>query len=149
MRCPDETAHRLSGRHSWVFQRGCRALIASAFGIALNACWGGKQYAVGPFSYGTDSTGLRTAIATTFDVTQTAHGSPIQIDGPAVRTDAFGFLVWVCDASAQETHSLGLLPLGDSVAVLVPLTVADWGTNDFVVFTPGRGQRCAYQRAAR
>lgn len=117
--------------------RSSRWFFAAALAGTLSACWSGKQYSVGPFSYGTDSTGLRTAIATTYEVTQTAHAL-IQIDGPAARTDAFGFLLWICDAGARQTRSLGLLALGDSVATLVPLTVADWRADDFVVFTPGR-----------
>jgi hypothetical protein len=127
----------MSGPYDRADGRGRCVLIATVLLVAINACWSGKQYAVGPFSYGTDSTGLRTAIATTFEVTQTAD-APIQIDGPATRTDAFGFLVWTCDASARQTQSLGLLALGDSVATLEPLIVADWRSNDFVVFTPGR-----------
>lgn len=117
-----------------------RLLLASVTATVISGCWSGKHYEVGPFSYGTDSTGLRTAIATPYEVTQTADGSPIQLDGPAKRTDAFGILVWVCDASARQLHALGLLALPDSlaaIATLPPLTVADWAADQFIVYMPG------------
>lgn len=127
MKGPRGTARRVA----------CRLLMTSALSTAISGCWSGRHYAVGPFSYGTDSTGLRTAIVTTYEVSQTAHG-PIQIDGPASKIDEFGFLVWMCDAGALKMRSLGLLELGDSVATLEPLTIADWRSADFVVFSPGR-----------
>ena len=127
----------MNGLRSGLGRAAGRLPVVGIIAAAISSCWSGKQYAVGPFSYGTDSTGLRTAITTTYEVSQTPHGL-VQIDGPATRVVAFGFLVWICDAGVQHTRALGLLALGDSVATIVPLTVADWRSGDFVVFTPVR-----------
>jgi hypothetical protein len=117
------------------------ATLAALFANIVSACWGSKDYTVGPYASGTDSTG-RTAIAAAYEVTQTAH-SPINIDGPAVKTDLYGVLVWLCDASVKQTKSLGLLPLSDEAGVVRTPIVSDWQQTAFVIFV--RDHSLAFQ----
>jgi hypothetical protein len=91
------------------------------------------EYFVGPFSYGTDATGHLTAIAANY--TASEHRTP-SIFGPALRFEAEGALVWLCDVNANQLRSLGLAPVQE-IPPSETVVVADWQTDNFVVNNDG------------
>ncbi len=119
--------------HPWRIERGAIAILLF-LGLTSCASWGPVEYAVGPFSYGTDATGLFTAIATNYSATQ--YRRPQAILGPAPKVDAAGALIWLCDANAKQVRSLGLVPMGAPIPNDTVL-VADWEANTFVIHNPG------------
>lgn len=112
-----------------------RALIVCGLlFLGVSSClppWSPTEYAVGPLSYGTDATGQLTAIAANYSASQKRWA----LLGPVVRFEAVGALTWICDASARQLRSLGLVLL----SVPIPddsVRVADWQVDNFSMHNP-------------
>ena len=114
--------------------RTSRTLAPLIVFATLTACsgWGATRYITAFYAYGSDSSGLRTAIAVPYTELQDATGLAALPDGGTPRILKQGMLVYLCNATGVALQSLGFVPQPDG-DINVDVRVLAWESDGFDV----------------